>query len=65
MHGGPKIVGLQAQQQLKYLLIGLRPHLAVFLLCPLRPTAKTLIIDENASILHRRFPLNKCARLYI
>ena len=65
MHGGPEIVGLQAQEQLKYLFVSLWPHLAVFHLCPSRPTTETLIIDEDTSILHRRLPLNECDWLYI
>ena len=58
MHAGPDGIGAQAEQQLEYSLIGLRPHLSersiifVMLPCPVaqRPV---LIVDENTTIFYR------------
>ena len=68
MHGWPQVVCLQAEQQFKHLPVGLRPYLAclpvvgralllVGLFGPSCPTAEAFVVDENASVLHRRLAL--------
>ena len=54
VHGRPDIIGLQAQQQLKYLFIGFYPD-GVLSHVLLHPTVQLfLVVDENAPVLHGR-----------
>ena len=52
-HGRPEVIRLQAQQQLKDLLVGLGVHAAEMLLTP-RAERGPLVVDEDAAIFHGR-----------
>ena len=69
MHGRPKVVGFQTQQQLKNLLICLWTNfpLSLFemMFSPARPSAKALVVNKDPAILYCRFTLTKKARFNI
>ena len=52
-HGRPEIVGLQTQQQLEYLLVGLGVNATEVLLAP-RAERGPFVVDEDAAIFHGR-----------
>ena len=60
VHGGPDGVGPEAQHQLEQGLIGLRAHGLARLVGLRRPLAQApvLVVDEDATIVHRRHMLH-------
>ena len=62
-HGGPQVIGAQAQQQLEHVRVHLRIPAAKFFARPLAQR-RLFVIDEDAAVFHGRRPLDPCARAH-